>query len=505
MKKGNEIWGTLRTVLDRMEQAVKDHVTRTYMNQVGQPGGPPDTTIAQALIDGRHKAISRQYDRLRRRDYFPFSRFGRFAVLVKATKPVRYKGRVYAPGRTLRMETWESYGEGLEGLKDLEEQYKGNSAVKVKYHWLTEEEYSWSGFPPSLYEDLKVALGLDSFRSEVLTEIYLSRSPGSGFVKHLRRRRGVEGFSRDAMRAYADYMMHASNHLARLEHGWELTEAIKEMQKWIDAQPRNAVKMGQLKDYMSRHFKYLMNPTGDMGALRAIMFSWYFAWVPKQVLVNLTQVPAYTFPYLSKRYGTAAAVREIVQAYKDITGQYIDDKRKTGRRRLTVEEDQLLGRGQEEGFLDQSYATHVAGTAEGGISWKFLPQKYLKGLRDANFYVKSALDAGTTWFRMSEEYNRRVAYLAAVRLAKRSGQDLDGQFRAGRDTVDTTMFEYGRWNRPEFMRDKKAVLFVFQNYLQHSLFFALTNQGGWKFWLMMFILGGMKGIPGEETGRRSLI
>jgi hypothetical protein len=475
---------TLRDTLNLMEQGQKDEVTRLW--GLGSPH--PDPIMEQA----RHNEITKEFSLMRRTNYFPESRFGRYAITVTSTQKVKYSGRNFAPGRPLHFETWESESDAKQAYKDLEAQFKG-MPVNIKSGWLFEEHAAYFGFPPSLYRTLNAKVGLSPQQQGVLKDLFFARSPGRGFVKHLRRRRGVSGFSRDAQRAYADYMMHASNHLARLQNRWKLDAAMQEMGQLIKIQPTNAIKMGQLQDWMYRSYSALMNPTGDLGVLRGLTFSWFFWNVPKQAAVNLLQIPMFTYSYLAKRHEDAATTRELVRATRDLTRIF---RSKSGQSVLSPSETQLLARAQEEGVTNQSYATETAAVAEGGIMSRFTPSMLRRWAgTDVDYTIRKWIDHGTWIFSQVEQYNRRVTFLSAIRLAQQQGLDTEQQYLAGRTAVETTQFEYARWNRPEIMRGKKAAIFIFKTYMQHAYYFAATGQGGWRFWAILLAIGGIGGVP----------
>jgi hypothetical protein len=75
-------------------------------------------------------------------------------------------------------------------------------------------------------------------------------------------------------------------------------------------------------------------------------------------------------------------------------------------------------------------------------------------------------------------------------------------FQEAKRAVQSAQFEYAKWNRPEFMRGNKSVIFLFWQYMQHASFLALGGEGAGVAMRMMFMLlmaGGLQGLPFAEN------
>lgn len=473
-----EVERSLIGVLDQFEAALVQEAQRITT----------DPLLQQMWID----QIKKEMDLLRQRDFFPFQRFGEYVVHVRAEASGTMVGGVkYGNGSTIELSAFESRGDAEEYAEELRKHHRGNT-VSVKTDLLPDIARGLTGFPVTLFDMLTAKLKLDPKQLTEMRQIMFSLAPGQGFVKHMRKKRGVAGFSRDAQRAYADYMMHASNHIARLKHRWDLEQAKDALNALASAQAEQAVPHRQLFAGVAQHYQDLMNPGNDMAWVRGFLFPWFFGFVPKQMVVNLTQIPIFAYSYLAKRHGGAPLVADVAVG-KLLSSAIIDAVRSFRNTNvLSPLESRLLARGLEAGFIDESAASELAGVAESNIM-----ERYLSNVGMDQVY-RRALDASIYGFRVSEELNRRITFLSAVRLASSKGMSEDAAFEFGKEAVDTTMFEYGRGNRPEIMRGKKGVLFVFRTYLQHALYFAFTGQGGVRFPLMMLLFGGVAGLPFAE-------
>jgi hypothetical protein len=123
---------------------------------------------------------------------------------------------------------------------------------------------------------------------------------------------------------------------------------------------------------------------------------------------------------------------------------------------------------------------------------------------------------GAWMFQKAEQFNRMQTFTAAFRLEREKALAALGltnmeqttpeqhaavrqsSFEAARGAVEGSQFEYARWNRPEFMRQKRSAFFLFWNYLQNILYFAAKDPGRLRFALMLMLFAGLQGLPFAE-------
>ncbi len=447
-------------------------------------------------VGGRLTEIQSEFDVLRSKDYFPHSRFGRYAVYIRAKEDLTRDGRDFKgprvredgsqrSGQVVYFETFENYGARQKRLPDLVKEFPGR-LYDIGVGIVSDAEFTFLGMPPSLYEALRGKLNLSEEQTERLKELYFTRSPGRAFLKHLVKRKGIEGFSQDALRVYATYMMNAANHIARVEYHRDMGNALSELR---DAGSKMGDVAGLIRDYFAKHFEYIMNPENDWASLRSLGFLWYLGFNVKSALVNLTQIPMVSYPYLATVYGDARAAGSLMKAYGTVVrmlrGQSVLDE--------TAQMD--VNRAIREGVIDQAQATELAAIAETPVLQRLLPQgRGEKLLRDVAYY-------GSFLFRHGERFNRYVAFVAARELALQKGLRGENVYLAARKAVQTTMFEYSKWNRPTFMRGKKSAFFLFWNYMQHLNYLAWGGEGkgtAFRIWAMLLMTAGLQGLPFAE-------
>jgi hypothetical protein len=454
--------------------------------------------------------IQEDMTRMRERDYFPHMRFGKNAVVMRATRDgVVYEGTTFNKGQIMHFETHTDHRSQKQAAEQLRKDAPMGTDVKATV--MKDTEFSFVGMPPGLMDTLTNELELTPVQKQDLKEIFIRVSPGRAFLRHLIQRRGVAGFSADAQRVFATYMLNAANHIARVEHYKDMTvslEALEMRQKGIDpvatrlakqADPAatsvllrdtDVRKVGVLSNYYRKHYKYIMNPGNDLAKLRAMGFMWYLGFNAKSAVVNLSQVPLVTYPYLASQFSDGRAVGAIKDAMP-AAGKLITGKGKHG-----LDADMLEVLSRLSDLLDESIATELAGFSESTVLERIVPKTEI-----GRFYSKMSLYSA--WmFRNAEKYNRHVTAIAAAKLAFEDGASVDQAVTIAKDAIQTTQFEYAKWNRPEFMRGKKSVFFLFWQYMQHATFLAAGGHGAGtaaRFWLLLAMAAGLQGLPFAEN------
>lgn len=510
-KAGTDLYSRIEkefeTILTHLEAGLKRAVLRQHAksaaeaDQLMQLWNKPDKseflsaskeTLGNLEVGARLSDIENQINHMRTRNYFPLMRFGKYAITVRAKQSLDWKGKTYSGpteqkrGEVVYFETTESSAAQQERFEQVKKDFPGH-LFKLQASVVSDEEFSFLGMPPALFDLIQGTIKLDDKQTESLKELFYLRSPGRAFLRHLVKRRGTAGYSEDALRVFASYMMNAANHIARIEFNPDLTDHLTTMRKFGE---ENGNVAGMVANYFAKHHQYLMNPKNDLSQLRALGFLWYLGFNVKSALVNLTQVPMVAYPYLASVYGDAKAVGALSNAYKRV----VDWRR--GKAVLSPDLEAHVARGIAEGFLDESRATELAGLAEGGVLHRILPvDKSARLLNQTAYY-------GSYLFRHAEKFNREAVFLAAIDLAKSQGIEGEGAFKAARKAVQTTMFEYAKWNRPEFMQGKKSVFFLFWNYMQHLSYLAFGGEGrkaALRVNLMLLMAAGLQGLPFAEN------
>lgn len=433
--------------------------------------------------------------KMRDKNYFPRSRMGEYVVRIKASqKGSEWDGHVAASeNETVGFYAFDTEQEQRDFMKAIAGETDG---LIVLAHKLDSEVFSVMGLPAGIIDqivrdmDSDPRTKLSALQRELLNDIALQRSPGKKFLRHMTRRRGIAGYSEDAIRVYANYMSMASNHLARSEYAPELSSVITAMNTQIQNPGADFALVNDwnvLKDYFVRHFDYIMKPDNDWATLRSVGFLWYLGFNVKSAIVNLMQTPMVTLPVLSRDVQTTKAAGRLATAMKDIVTHL--RKRST----LSTDELSMIDYMLRANLIDESLVSELAGLGEADALKRLVP-----GMNAQSVLTKVSWYGGAM-FRMGEKFNRYTTALASYRIARQDlNMDHEKAIQYSVEAIQSSQFEYAKFNRPQFMRGKKSVIFLFWQYMQHASYLFFGGKGSRvakRMWLMALAIAGLEGLP----------
>lgn len=459
------------SVLDRMEEVLLAEVRQNlYSNPVE--------------MNAQLREVRAEIAKMRAKPFFPLMRFGRYTVRVTEK----------ATGKLVSFETFEKGRHRKSELPKIRAKFP-SSQYNVGTGYLTDAEVAVQGMQGPLLRKLREKLEqggqMTPEMREAIDRMLKDSLPIESFKNHFTRRRKTRGYSEDATRSYAAYMMQAGTHLARIEMQADLNDAVnntardsREMAKFgVDG-----TKRGQIADMMREHLDYMFNPGNDWPMLRSAAFVWHLGFNLKSAFINSTQMFLATHPYLASRFGDVAATKALTKAVRDYTRYWDGNINK-----LTKEQQELLAKGKKDGWFDESLATELAIARSSNNLNEMLPVQGWKR-------TWSKFAEISAWpFHTVEKMNRGLTALATYDLAK----DIMSHQQAmalARHAVESTQFEYARWARPKFMQGKVGSnLFLFKNYTQNMLFRAFGgNLESNRMIFSMLVLAGGMGLPFAE-------
>lgn len=498
-------------VLNKMERVTLESIDRQYGNVVGPTGMG---TNPQADIE--KAKVRKEFEEIRGGPpdvkvpipYFPHSRFGTYTVVV--TDP---------SGKRIYVEAFENPKERDKAFEATKKKFAGKQDYAVARGKFSEEQKVYLGLPSALLVAMKNNLKLNKFQMAALDEMIASSLPANSFKNHFVKRDNTAGYSKDALRAYANYFWHGANHLGRIEFAPQMEEEIRNAKADVVAlqstHDADATKRTQIKDFVEDHLNELQNPSEDWAAVRSVGFMWWLGFNVKSALVNLTQLPLVTAAHINAHFGDAAGAVELSKAMLRIQKAYrAPDKVNTPKDKQNA---RLVQEGINQGFLDESFAAELAGLAEGAnITQSVAKNAHRRMLLHLNH-------AGGYMFQTTEKLNRRVSFMAGVELArkqpdnpylseirkkfsveieamkKRGFSDSETvAFFVGKDVVERTQFNYSAWSRPRVMRGRRSAILTFFMFTQNMFWFIGNNPGKTRYLLTLLLFSGLMGMPGAE-------
>lgn len=494
-EQGAEVYSKVRDMfyraLNAMEQLGIERINRQFADD---PANPQRATQVQELTES--------YNNMRSKPYTPFSRFGQFYVKIRAKDngifrdPITGTSKMYLAGQTVYFETFDSASERDAAVPELQKRYGNSPMLEAQFNTgkIHDIVYSMRNLPPEFARAIAERLDLSQEQLREYNDLLKDLASDSSFVKHMKRKANISGYSPDALRGFADYFLRFSNNYAKGKSAPEFESAmadVREYKRQLEQVQMDTTKLDEFYNWMQRTFNYVMNPGNELAELKSFVTAWYLGFNIPTAAQNLTQLPFWTFPYLSKRFGVVKTLAVMKTALSDVLRGWKNMSA------LSADEKAAMTYALEQGFIDESFATSIAQFAEGTAIGRLTATATRHRL--LNWYNHKALFI----FQKTEEINRRTSLLAAYRLNR--SKDFDGDFdrtafARAREAVEVTQNEYALENRPEFMRGNKSVIFQFMHYVQNAIF-RMTPWGdeAWKRLLLMQLsVAGLLGMPFAE-------
>lgn len=453
--------------------------------------------------------IQAQMANLRRKPYFPFMRFGRHFVVVKD-----------AAGNTVHYETFERVGfrsaanlqkTALQRLRHQFPQYQ------VEPGYIPETATPYQGMPSALLDLIKTNLQLTPMQIAALEQMQLQQAPALAFKQRMFKSNQVPGYSRDFQRSFAKYFFHGARYYARTKHVPYLQQHIEAAKKIPD------VTANRIAGFMQDHLQNsILDAKGDYGTLKGAAFLWALGFSPAAATMNMTQTPLVTYPFMAARFGgigvgDARAIAAITKASATVKNFY---RRGTYTAAITAGgasfDTRAMNYGIKTGRVSETMAAQLAAIAQGnnliyGIAGN-------KAQRTAVWIAEK----GASMFELAEQFNRRVAYMAALDLAMAHPtaqavqeassiyadelKELTNSFTPREAAAiitavyvtDKTQFVYARYERARYSRSGMAgVVLIFKKYINDLLWLMGQNKSDVapRMILMMMLMGGTAGLP----------
>lgn len=401
--------------------------------------------VAEAL-----QTISDKVDRinsLKEAGYAPLMRFGQYTVDVLNDKSERVFFGMY-----------ETQMAANEAARKFREQ-----GLIVSQGVQSKREFELlKGLSPETAKLFAELLGVE--QNEAMQEWLKNAVAEQSALKRHIRRKGIEGFDDDSSRVVAAFLTSNARAASRALHSQRVQDAVASVTK------------GDVKDEAIALAEYVNNPKEEAQAIRSLLFVQYIGGSVASAAVNLTQTFVQTLPFLAQYGGAGKAGKRIAAAMRAALGKIDDNELNNAIRQ--AEKDGVIK--PQEVFQLQAEASRSLGS---------------------NIYVRKGLAAWGAMFQLAEQYNRRVAFIAAYQTAKEEG--IADPFAFAENAVDETQSVFNKGNRPNWSRGAVgATLFTFKTFtIQYLEFLSrLPMEQRLLALAVLVLLSGAKGLPfGEDA------
>ncbi|TQP56006.1 PLxRFG domain-containing protein [Vibrio cholerae] len=432
-----------RAQSERMNKALEENIVRAVF----------DAKIRKAML----AELRQRHERAAKGLYFPLSRHGDYWIDFADENGER------------QFMMFETKGEmELAAEKLRKAGFSLNSGMKAQFNAVQKASLPFVADVLQLVEQANMHTPAKESLSDEIYQMYLRTLPARSMRRNFIHRKGVAGFSQDAVRALADQGFRQSRQQARLDHMDILDNHLDSIQKYVHELPNN-VEADRVVEELNKRHEWVRNPSraGWAQKLTSLGFVWMLGLTPAAALVNLTQNLQVALPILGSRYGMAESSKMMSQA----TAQYLKAALTRNRPKgqgvlgsvLTGGEKEAMRRAVAQGVIDVTQAADLAGLAENPNA------KYSGTWNKAMNIIGWA-------FHHAEVFNREVTYIAAYRLAmKKHGDHEKAIADAIKDTWDSH-FDYSSINRARFMQsDMAAVALQFKQYSQNMTYYLWAN------------------------------
>lgn len=562
---------------------VLESTARQFEEEAEAATDPDETRLLNAAADQltteaeRIKGIGarvKEMEILAQTDYAPFVRFGDFGLVIESSvdedgNPVPDDEQ----GELLHFEQFEGVktkiGQRINQakvevrIKELLARYGADARVRTRDRQGRERESVFAVTFDTLQSrvgnamltfDTAVSMLSSSKRDsydqirQAVEQIIAER----GFASHLSQARMIPGYSTDFKRSWANYIVGASGFAARQKYTGPLNEA-------VGAIVKDDPTLKNLRADAESYRDYVLNPNEEFSFLRSLTFTGFLGGNLSSALLQLTNLPIFTLPYLSQFTNTPRATFEVLKGSIDTADMIF----KSGKKRV----DFLRGRGPDLTnkflLLDPTDPNVTANLTPDEISavntaWEEgtlqpllqIQQVGLTPLQQSAFafdaigrgspisaikikwqVVQSVLASA---FGLMETAGRVAQFLAAYRMARDDPKvleradkvfekdarwqaelkDTEGNLEARRQAfarfgVEEIMALFDKTNRAQYQRGPGAIIFQFSTWISQIIELIIRSFGrgaaGKKavgmmaLWLIMF--SGLNGLPGAEDAK----
>lgn len=453
-------WNALPVPVQNLYREVRDSYTRTLgaiRDSLADRAERASSTGAQVAAK-----IRLEFDKhLAKGPYFPLARFGDLMLIAKKNGETRVETFESSFRREQRKRMLEANGWTVKQTRRQEYAASRDGSASEFVSKVIEKIDS-----TNMPADQKASL-LDS-----LNQMAINLLPSASYRQHFAHRKGTPGFSTDAMRAFASSMQHAAHHIARIRHAHELSILLDEMQKGIrEAHGAVDVTLQQeVVNELTRRLDYLLKPNTHPVAAAAgqVGFVMSLGGSVAAGLVNLTQTPMVTLPWLGSKHGFTKAAEAITKASKD----YFSGKWEkwsgfvlTSSPNLNSDEKAAIQQLEASGLISLTQSSDLAGTANTDST-----------VSQRAWAINRAMKVVGWTFHVPEVFNRQVSALAAYRLAREAGRDHAAAVEEARITLIRTHFDYAASNRARWMQGNfTRVITMFKQYSQQMTYLLWRN------------------------------
>ena len=424
-------------------------------------------TVDQAEASQEYKDLKEHFEKHAIEPYFPLRRFGNYWLQIGKSKTKEFYMFESALERNIfklkNLSRAKIYGKEISA---------GNGTSKLisdnvqDFEFLSKLKELVGNETGNTRKELKDNI-IDS-----IEQMYLQTLPDQSIRKMFMNREGVQGMSKDMLRAFTASAFRIAYQQSRLKHSDSLYRAVDGAEKSLEGMETDEKKT--YKDYigeLEKRLQYIMNPP-DTGRIPSFLSNVSFVWYmtsPASALVNMLGVPAMGIPIVGARYGngkTALVMTNYARKFATTGFKGKDDKWAFP---SFLNKPDIFNERQQrafeqfiaDGLIDITLTHDIVGLSE-------TPSNLYTGRTQKVMQVLSAA------FHGAEKFNREVVAMSAFDLAYEHAKKSTSEGGLGlseeaavkraideaKELTYKSMFDYSALNKPRFFQGAYAKVFL---------------------------------------------
>jgi hypothetical protein len=338
----------------------------------------------------------------RRAGYVPFARHGDYAVTVRDDHGGVKHFEKFERGAVEPMSVFEARVDRR--IRELAQRWPAAQGFAVdRARYAPPQSGSDIGdIDFGALEKLMEKGGADADAREQAMEAIKAAFSASGFRKHFIKSKDTSGYDVDFERSLSEYLVGISGYLARRATLPGIDEAVQAIP---DAKPA-------LRRYATDYRDYAVSPQEEFHGLRQWMFFAHLAGNISSAIINLTQTPLFTAPYLTMFANPGRVALELARAGRDAAKMFRPQKAMDwlGFDPDSAPEDvrEAVKALFDDGTLGAQLTMEQMGVANRGGS---------QTMRRLSSKTRAAVEFAGSLFMAAERFNRLATAIATVRLA----------------------------------------------------------------------------------------
>ena len=293
-------------------------------------------------------------------EYFPFRRFGNYALIVKpgegrereryhfesAYERNRWQDkRAHQLGLKRGTDEYKDAFIQLNSLEEIEKSISSESIMLEKMFKIIEGSSMMKNFDPTQFatQDEANKAAKDELKDQ-LYQTYLMTLPERSLRKQFIHAEKMAGNSADALRIFKNAATQYSSQLPKLAYGREARRLIETAYDTIDKTNRDPAEMAKLRtlvDAYVKRYNETVNPTNGPGKFESMTSTYAFFNMLTSAYTaaaQLVSVPLQAMPRMSARYGygqTAKVMGNFMRVW-DVAKMFVDVDPATGEKYFTA-------------------------------------------------------------------------------------------------------------------------------------------------------------------------